>query len=82
MFCLPLALKISSAPVVLKSAKVVPIYNANDKQDIENYYTPNSAVLSVFSKIMKNRFHCKAYILHKYQFRFRNQHSTNLVDYS
>ena len=69
-------------PDELKIAKVVPIFKANDKQNIENY-RPIS-VLSVFSKIMEKvmynhllDFITKHNILHKYQFGFRKQHSTN-----
>ena len=58
------------------------MFKANDKQNIE-IYRPIS-VLSVFSKIIEKvmYFHLLDFItkhnlLHKYQFGFRTQHSTN-----
>ena len=69
-------------PDELKIAKVIPIYKSGDKTSIENY-RPIS-VLSVFSKtfekIMYNHlinFINKHNILYKYQFGFRQRHSTN-----
>ena len=64
-------------PDEFKIAKVVvPIFKANDKQNIKNYRS--ISVLSVFSKIMEKAmynllldFITKHNILHKYQFGFR-----------
>ena len=69
-------------PDELKIAKVIRIFKAIDKQNIENH-RPIS-VLSVFSKIMEKVMYnhlidviTKYNILQKYQFGFRKLHSTN-----
>ena len=63
-------------PAELKIAKVVPIFKANDKQNIKKQ--------PFFSRIIEKAMYnhlldviTKHNILHKYQFGFRKQHSTN-----
>ena len=71
-------------PDEMKIAKVIPIYKSGDTMSISNY-RPVS-ILPLFSKILErlmyNRilsFINKHNILYKYQFGFRNNHSTNMA---
>lgn len=69
-------------PDQLKKARVVPIFKSGDNMLFTNY-RPVS-VLPIFSKILERVIHNRFIsfidrhnILYKYQFGFRNQHSTN-----
>ena len=71
-------------PDSMKIAKVVPIYKAGDPMTISNY-RPVS-ILPLFSKLLErlmyNRlieFINKNKLLYKYQFGFREGHSTNMA---
>jgi hypothetical protein len=68
----------------LKLAKIVPLFKSGDSQQISNY-RPVS-ILSLFSKIVEKLMYNRLYsfiekndILYKYQFGFREKHSTNLA---
>ena len=68
---------------IFKNAKVIPIFKHGDKTDIANYRP--CSVLSVFfskilAKIMYNfliNYMEEHNILYKFQFGFRNSHSTS-----
>ena len=68
-------------PEQLKLAKVIPVFKKNDKQDPGNY-RPIS-LLSIINKIMEKVMYARVMsflnknnILYKYQFGFREGHST------
>ena len=81
---LNLSLQQGFFPHEMKIAKVVPIYKAGDAMHIGNY-RPVSVlpVLSkIFEKVMYTRliaFITRHKILYKYQFGFRESHSTNMA---
>ena len=71
-------------PDNMKLAKVVPIYKAGDSMSVSNY-RPVS-VLPLFSKILERLMYNRMIsfinthkILYKYQFGFREGHSTNMA---
>jgi len=78
------SLESGTVPRILKSAKVTPIFKAEDKKLVNNY-RPIS-VLPVFSKILEKlmfsrleSFINKHNILYKNQFGFREKHSTSMA---
>ena len=86
-----LSISTGCVPDILKSAKVVPIYKKDSKQDVSNY-RPIS-ILTSTSKIMEKIIHeqvesylVKNNILFEFQSGFRHKYSTNtclihLTDY-
>ena len=71
-------------PNELKTAKVSPLYKANDPMKFNNY-RPIS-LLTIFSKIFEKLMYArlldflnKYHILYKYQFGFRKAHSTYMA---
>ena len=79
---LNLSLSQGTVPKELKIARVTPIFKAGDKQLISNY-RPIS-VLPVFSKILEKIVYKRLSdfienheLFYKYQFGFRNNHSTS-----
>jgi hypothetical protein len=79
-----LSFKNGQVPTKLKIAKVIPIYKKNNRTDPNNY-RPIS-LLSIINKIMEKimykrlkKFLDKFKILYKYQFGFRENHSTTMA---
>ena len=71
-------------PIEMKIARVVPLLKAQDPHQFSNY-RPIS-ILPIISKILErlvhtrlSKFLTKYDILYKYQFGFREQHSTDLA---
>ena len=71
-------------PIELKIAKIIPIYKSNDPMYFNNY-RPIS-LLSIFSKILEKlmatrlvKFLNKYNLLYKFQFGFREGHSTYMA---
>jgi len=78
------SLESGTVPNLLKSAKITPIYKAEEKKLVNNY-RPIS-ILPVFSKILEKimfsrleSFISKHDILNKNQFGFREKHSTSMA---
>ena len=71
-------------PDLLKIAKVIPIHKKGERDDVNNY-RPIS-VLSTFNKLFEKLIHKRLYnfltkynAFYKFQFGFREKHSTNLA---
>ena len=83
-FLINLSFRDGLFPDEMKTAKVVPLYKANDPTVFSNY-RPVS-ILPVFSKILERvmynrliKFLKKYDILYRYQFGFRDNHSTYMA---
>jgi hypothetical protein len=71
-------------PQKLKIAKVVPIFKSKDKSDINNYRPVSllPAISKVFERVVYNQLYNylkQNNLLHKNQFGFRPEHSTELA---
>lgn len=71
-------------PSQMKIARVIPLFKSGDHMNLNNY-RPVS-ILPLFSKILEKlmydrllSFICKHNLLYKFQFGFRNNHSTNMA---
>ena len=76
-----LSLKTAAVPQKLKIAKVTPVYKKDEKTDPGNYRPISllSTINKIMEKVMYKRvlaFLNKFKILYKYQFGFREKHST------
>ena len=79
-----LSLQLGKFPEKFKIAKIIPIHKKGDPKDVNNY-RPIS-LLSSFSKILEKIVHCrlscfleKHNFFSKFQFGFRENHSTELA---
>ena len=80
--CLNLSIQTGVVPNELKLARVIPIFKKGSANEISNY-RPIS-ILPCFSKILERLMHSRLIeflnkhdILYRYQFGFRENHSTN-----
>ena len=76
-----MSLQSGNIPTSMKTAKIIPIYKAKEK-NILNNYRPISPLLNI-SKILERVVHRRVYIfmeqngvLYKNQFGFRSRHTT------
>ena len=79
-----LSLKSGVYPQKLKTAKVIPIYKKGDPTQVSNYRPISilNTINKIFEKILHSRltkFIKDFNILYKYQFGFRENHSTELA---
>ena len=79
-----LSLQQGKFPEKFKIAKIIPIHKKGDPNDVNNYHP--ISLLSSFSKILEKIVHCrlscfleKHNFLNKFQFGFRENHSTELT---